>query len=87
MAVTEFSTLAEGTRVRVRRGRYPMDASLPGREGTVVEHSQYFPTKVGVELDGEPAPYTFGPDELEVIAAPALLPKDKQEARKRLARP
>jgi hypothetical protein len=60
---------------------------MVGREGAVVEHSQYFPHKVEVTLDGDPAIHTFAPDELDVISAPEALPKDKEMARKRLARP
>lgn len=87
MAITESSTIPEGTRVRVKRGRFPMDPAVVGREGYVTEHSQYYPAKVGVALDGVPETYTFAPEELEVIATPPELPEDKESARKRLSRP
>ena len=87
MSITEYSVLPHGTRVRVKRGRFPTNADLVGREGLVVEHTQYFPHKITVSLDGDPALHTFPPDEIELVSAPAALPKDKELAKKRLARP
>lgn len=87
MAITEFSLIPVGARVKVRRGRYPLDPSLVGRAGTVVEASQYYAHKVSVTLDGESEIRVFAPGELEGTEAPAALPPDHREARKRLARP
>lgn len=87
MSITEFSVLPHGTRVRVKRGRFPTDPALVGREGVVVEHSQYFPHKISVSLDGDPEIHTFAPDELELVSGPVAVPADKAAAKKRLARP
>lgn len=87
MAITEFSVLPHGTRVRVKRGPFPADAALLGRAGTVVEHSQYYPTKIEVTLDGEARIRTFAPGELDVVEGPEAIPPDQEAARKRLARP
>ena len=87
MAITEFSLIPVGARVKVRRGRFPMDPGLLGRTGTVVENSQYYAHKVSVTLDGDPEVRVFAPGELETLEGPAALPPDHQEARKRLSRP
>lgn len=87
MAITEFSVIPVGRRVKVRRGRFPMDPQLIGRVGAVVENSQYDPHKVAVVLDGEAEIRTFAPGELDVVEGAAALPPDHDEARKRLARP
>lgn len=87
MSITELSVLPHGTRIEVKRGRFPADPELVGRTGVVVEHSQYFPHKVSVSLDGDPEIHTFAPDEVDLVSAPAALPEDKAEAKKRLARP
>ena len=87
MAITEYSLIPVGSRVEIRRGRFPMDPGLLGRTGTVVENSQYYAHKVSVTLDGEGEIRTFAPGELEVVEGRAALPPDHEEARKRLARP
>lgn len=87
MSITEYSVLPRGARVKVGRGRFPSNPAMLGREGTVVEHSQYYPNKISVQLDGDPELHTFAPDEVELVSAPAALPKDKADAKKRLARP
>lgn len=87
MAITEFSIIPVGARVKVQRGRFPVDPRLLHRTGTVVENSQYYPHKVAVTLDGEDETRVFAPGELAVVEGPAALPPDHQEARKRLARP
>lgn len=87
MSITEFSLIPVGARVKVRRGRFPMDPALDGRVGTVVSNSQYTAHQVTVTLDGDPEIRVFAPDELEVVEGPAALPPDHAEARKRLARP
>jgi hypothetical protein len=55
----------QGTRVRIVRGRVPMDAGLIGRTGTVVELSDYRPGRYGVVLDAEEAVREFREDELQ----------------------
>lgn len=87
MAITEFSLIPVGARVKVRRGRFPMDPGLDGQVGTVVSNSQYTAHQVTVTLDGDPEIRVFAPGELEVVDGPAALPPDHEEARKRLARP
>ena len=87
MAITEFSVIPVGGRVKVRRGRFPVDPRLIGRVGTVVENSQYDPHKVAVVLDDETEIRTFAPGELNVVEGAPALPPDHGEARKRLARP
>lgn len=63
----------QGTRIRVQRGSLPMDADLLGREGVVVELSDYEPGRYGVVLDGEEEVREFAEDELEKLAEPAAL--------------
>jgi hypothetical protein len=87
MSVTESSVIQTGTRVRVRRGDVPVDATLLGREGVVLAHSPYSPSRVEVSLDGESEIRIFTPSELELLRGPEALPPDQQAARKRLARP
>lgn len=57
----------EGSRVRVRRGRFPIDARLLGRSGTVVELDRYQPGKCGVVLDGDDEVRELAEDELEAL--------------------
>jgi hypothetical protein len=87
MAITESSIIQPGTRVRLRRGRFPTDPALVGREGVVVFSSQYEANRVDVALDGDAEIQTFPPEELEVLSDPEALPADQRAARKRLARP
>lgn len=54
-----------GTRVRVRRGPFPIDGSLVGRTGVVVAISDYRPELYGVVLDGETGRREFSEFELE----------------------
>jgi hypothetical protein len=42
-----------GTRVELVRGSFPMDPSLVGRSGLVVETDEYRPGRYGVQVDGE----------------------------------
>lgn len=58
----------QGTRVRVRRGRLPLDSRLLGRTGLVVHLDDYRPGYYGVVLDGEDAIRVFAGDELEGAA-------------------
>lgn len=54
-----------GARVRVRRGRFPLDAPLVGRSGTVVVISDERPDLYAVVLDGEAESRHFSEEELE----------------------
>lgn len=57
----------QGTRVRVRRGVFPMDPALVGRVGVVLETDDYRPKHYGVQLDGESQVRDFTEDELEPL--------------------
>lgn len=57
----------QGTRVRIRRGRFPMDADLVGRTGLVVQVDEHRPRRYGVVLDGEEETRDFAEDELDVL--------------------
>ena len=61
--------LPQGTRVRVRRGRYPLDPRFVGRTGLVVETDDYRPERYGVVLDEETEQREFNEDELEPLPA------------------
>ena len=54
-----------GTRVRVKRGGFPIDPGLIAREGLVVFLDDYRPGRYGVVLDGERDRRDFAEDELE----------------------
>ena len=58
-----------GTRVRVKRGRYPMDPALIGRIGLIRETDDYRPQRFGVVLDEETEVRDFHEDELEPLTA------------------
>jgi hypothetical protein len=58
---------SQGTRVRVRRGRFPMDPALIGRTGLIVETDDYRPQRYGVVLDEEEEVREFAEDELEPL--------------------
>lgn len=60
----------QGTRVRLKQGRFPLPAALLGREGLVVFMDDYRPGRYGVVLDGETERHEFGEDELERVSAP-----------------
>jgi hypothetical protein len=55
----------QGSRVRTRRGRFPMSAERMARTGIVVEVDDYRPDRYGVVLDGEEEVLDFTTDELE----------------------
>lgn len=55
---------AAGTRVAIRRGSFPIDTTLIGREGLIVETDEYRKGRYGVQLDGEEAVRDFAEDEL-----------------------
>lgn len=63
----------QGTRVRVKRGAYPIDPTLVGREGMVVHLHRNVPVRYGVELDGEDSLRSMDESELEPITSPAGL--------------
>ena len=58
---------AQGTRVRVRRGSFPMDPELIGRTGLIVATDDYRPQRYGVVLDEEDEARAFNEDELEPV--------------------
>lgn len=87
MATTEFSILQTGTRVKVVRGSMPLEEAILGREGLVVDASQYRPHRYGVILDGETRVRYFVAEELEPGDNPRLGGEDREAAKKRLARP
>jgi hypothetical protein len=58
---------SQGTRVRVRRGRWPIDGSMLGRTGLIVETDDYRPQRYGVVLDEEDEVREFAEDELEPL--------------------
>lgn len=80
------AVLPEGTRVRIRRGGYPVDPSLVGQTGTVVDSSVYHPHSYAVMLDGERRQRVFAPAELEQAEERVLEP-DREEAKRRRALP
>ena len=77
-----FAALPPGTRVRVKQGEFPQDPALRGRDGIVVEASDYRTRSLGVVLDGESEVRMFNPGELEVTESLPLPPE--RETAKRL---
>jgi hypothetical protein len=63
----------QGTRVRVRRGNYPISADLEGREGIVVSLHHTRGSRYSVQLSGEDGLRSFDESELEVVTARATL--------------
>jgi hypothetical protein len=63
----------QGTRVRVRRGDYPIAADLEGREGTVVSLHRTRGSRYNVQLSDEEGLLAFDESELEVVTARAAL--------------
>ena len=61
------SRFAQGTRIRVRRGQFPMDPQLIGRTGLIVETDDYRPQRYGVVLDEETEVREFNEDEIEPV--------------------
>ena len=59
---------AEGTRVEIRRGRFPLDASLIGRKGLVVDRDEYRQGRYAVQLDDEEGVRDFAEDELRPLS-------------------
>jgi hypothetical protein len=57
----------QGTRVRIVRGRFPLDPSAEGRTGIVVHLLPGGGDRYGVQLDGESRISVFAEDELEAI--------------------
>jgi hypothetical protein len=85
MAITS-APISEGTRVRIRRGVFPLDPVAIGRTGTVVDASEYRSHSYGVVLDGDEDVRFFAPPELEVVQGLAL-PPEREEAKGRRALP
>jgi len=61
----KISRFQQGTRVRIQRGSFPLDAAIVGRTGMVLDHDRANPHKVHVQLDGEEPLRTFMDFELE----------------------
>ncbi len=59
----------QGTRIRVRRGDYPLDPAMVGREGTVILLHRTRKRRYGIQLDGEDRIRAFDESELEATAA------------------
>ena len=57
------------TRVRIRRGRFPLDSALVGRAGVIVELDDVRPLRYIVVLDGELDPREFDEEELEPVSS------------------
>lgn len=62
----------QGTRIRVKRGRFPMDPDLVGRTGMVLATKDHRPGKYGVVLDEEDRVRDFAEDELEKLEGEAV---------------
>lgn len=87
MAITENALIPQGTRVRIRRGAFPLKAAMVGRTGVVVDTSAYRPEAYGVVLDGEREPRMFAPEEIEVAGTRLTLPPEREAAKRRRALP
>jgi hypothetical protein len=61
----KISRFPQGTRVRIRKGSFPLDPALVGRTGMVLDHDRANPHKVNVQLDHEEPVRTFMDFELE----------------------
>jgi hypothetical protein len=59
----------QGSRVKIRKGHFPLDPPLEGRTGTVIQLRRYGGSKYGVQLDGETRIRVFAEDELEAMGA------------------
>jgi len=81
-----YPVISEGTRVKVVRGPFPQDPAVTGRTGVVVASTEYSMHNIGVILDGDTAPRSFSPQELEPTQAPAL-PPERQAAKRLRALP
>jgi hypothetical protein len=66
--MVKISVFPQGTRIRVKRGRFPMAPELIGREGLVIRHNRIVRDQVGVQLDGEEQIRTFTDQELEPLS-------------------
>ncbi len=78
--------IPEGTRVKIKRGIFPLDPALVGRTGVVVGASEYQVQNVAVALDDSTQVHHFNPVELEVTTQPAL-PPEREAAKQRRALP
>lgn len=68
--------LTPGTRVELVRGPFPLDPSMVGRTGLVVETDEYRPGRYGVQLDGETQVRDLHEDELMPLVAESKLESD-----------
>lgn len=67
MSPIKAALYPQGSRVRVRRGPFPIDGNLLGRTGTVVRVSEHRPDSYGVILDGESRMRELTEKELEPL--------------------
>lgn len=81
-----WAAVPEGTRVRIKQGNFPQDATVLGRTGVVVAASEYQTQSIGVALDDSTEVRYFAPSELEVTQTPAL-PPDREAAKQRRSLP
>lgn len=59
---------AQGARVSIRKGSFPIDPTLVGKRGTVIHLTKEATRRYGVQLDGETQIRIFTEDELETAA-------------------
>ena len=81
-----WPAVPEGTRVRIKQGKFPQDPAYIGRSGTVVAASEYHTQSVAVAIDNSTEVRYFTPEELEVTRQPAL-PPDREAAKQRRSLP
>ena len=65
--MVKIQILPQGARVRIRRGRFPLDPTVEGKSGTVVHLLRGNGDRYGVQLDGEAGISVFMEDELEAL--------------------
>lgn len=71
---------APGTRVEVRRGAFPIQETLLGRRGLIVETDEYRQGRYGVQLDGEESIRDLAEDELRPLDDRAKPESDRGSA-------
>jgi hypothetical protein len=77
--VVKIQLYPQGSRVRVRRGSFPIDPNVLGRPGTVVHLLKGGGDRYGVQFDGEDRIRVFAEDELEPLASAARSPAESGE--------
>jgi hypothetical protein len=71
--MVKIQNFPQGTRVRVRRGDYPLESEMVGREGLVVTLQRRTGRQYLVQLDGEDQFRRFDESELVALAPGAPL--------------